>query len=60
MNEGLKIRIEGFIQYLSKDEPFNGDEVREISCYFVTKLCKHNAEENQIKYILNDERMNEL
>ena len=59
MNEGMKIRIEGFIQYLSKDEPFNGDEVTEISRYFVTVLCQQNAEEDQIKCILNEERMSE-
>jgi len=54
MNEGMKIRIEGFIQYLSKDEPFNGDEVTEISRYFVSELCKQNAEEDQIKCILKE------
>lgn len=59
MNEGMKIRIEGFIQYLSKDEPFNADEVTEISRYFVTVLCQQNAEEDQITKILNDERMSE-
>ena len=59
MNEGMKIRIDGFIQYLSKYEPFNGDEVTEISRYFVSELCRQNAEEDQIKCILQDERISE-
>ena len=52
--EEFKAKIEEFVQSLSKDEPFNGDEVEELGRYFVTELCKQNAEEDQIKHILID------
>lgn len=52
--EEFKAKIEEFVQSLSKDEPFNGDEVGELSRYFVTVLCEQNGEEDQIKHILID------
>ena len=52
--EEIKAEILKFVQSLSKDEPFNGDEVWELSRYFVTVLCEQNGEEDQIKHSLID------
>ena len=50
--EEIKAEILKFVQSLSKDEPFNGDEVGELSRYFVTVLCERNGEEDEAQYIL--------
>lgn len=50
--EEIKAEILKFVQSLSKDEPFNGDEVGELSRYFVNVLCEQNGEEDEAQYIL--------
>lgn len=50
--EEIKVEILKFVQSLSKDEPFNGDEVGELSRYFVNVLCERNGEEDEAQYIL--------
>lgn len=50
--EEIKAEILKFVQSLSKDEPLNGDEVGELSRYFVNVLCEQNGEEDEAQYIL--------
>ena len=52
--EEVKAKILQFIQSLSVDEPLNGDEVTEISQFFITELCRQNGEDDQIKHLLSE------
>ena len=40
------------INKVTKGEPLNGDEVKEVSAIFVKELCVSNGEDDQIKQIL--------
>ena len=50
--EEIKAKILSFVQSLSVDEPFCGDEVGELSRYFVNALCQQNGEDDQVGHIL--------
>lgn len=58
MNE-IEVKVLEFVQSLSK-EPFDGDEVTNISRYFVTALCEWNGEDDQIQHILKAESPEDL
>lgn len=49
----VKEKILQFVQSLSR-EPFDGDEVAEISRCFVTAICEYSGEEDQIQHILKE------
>ena len=50
--EEFKAKILSFVQSLSVEEPFDGDEVGELSRYFVKALCQQNGEDDQVEHIL--------